>query len=260
MRLLLHTVTVGECTAYHSAVSSTPTQPGEDLDAPSVQWGLRHIVLGVVVAYAASAITLQLWADWMQGGSHRDSLGYRIAGMFGLWLGFLGVPLWVSRRHGRGLIRELGVRFRFRQDVPLGLVFGIFCQTVLIWLIYLPVQVLAPERLENLSDPAQQFTELATGAGLVLFGMIVILAGPFVEEVFFRGVVLRALSARFGVPAGIVGSAMLFGLIHFQPLQAPALIGLGVLLAVFTHRTGRLGVAILGHMAFNGTTFLILTL
>jgi membrane protease YdiL (CAAX protease family) len=51
----------------------------------------------------------------------------------------------------------------------------------------------------------------------------------------------------------IVGSSAVFGLVHFQLLQFPALMVVGVVNAVLTLRTGRLGPAVCAHVAFNGT-------
>jgi hypothetical protein len=69
------------------------------------------------------------------------------------------------------------------------------------------------------------------------------------------------LERRFGanwVP--VAGSAVLFAASHFQPLQFPALVLLGVILALLVQRTGRLGPAIATHMVFNLTTVTFLVL
>jgi membrane protease YdiL (CAAX protease family) len=81
-----------------------------------------------------------------------------------------------------------------------------------------------------------------------------------VEELFFRGLVQRAVARRFGRVAAIGASAVLFGLAHFELLQLPALILFGVVLAVLADRTGRLGPGIVAHAAFNAVTVLTLTL
>jgi hypothetical protein len=40
---------------------------------------------------------------------------------------------------------------------------------------------------------------------------------PFGEELFFRGVLFRALRDRFGFKVGALGSGVAFGLIHYIP-------------------------------------------
>ena len=45
---------------------------------------------------------------------------------------------------------------------------------------------------------------------------------------------------------------------HFQPLQFAGLFVLGTVLALLAVRTGRLGLSIVTHMAFNATTVALL--
>jgi membrane protease YdiL (CAAX protease family) len=93
---------------------------------------------------------------------------------------------------------------------------------------------------------------------VILLVLIVGIGAPIVEEIFYRGLLQRSIARRFGVWPGIVGSALVFGLSHFQALQLPALVLLGVVLAYITERTGRLGPAIFAHVAFNLITVIFL--
>jgi membrane protease YdiL (CAAX protease family) len=81
-----------------------------------------------------------------------------------------------------------------------------------------------------------------------------------VEELFFRGLLLRSLLRR--VPQGwSVGiSALLFALLHLEPLQIPGLFAIGVILAVLALRSGRLGPGICAHAAFNAIAVTALAL
>jgi membrane protease YdiL (CAAX protease family) len=72
-----------------------------------------------------------------------------------------------------------------------------------------------------------------------------------VEELFFRGLVLRSLLGRTPVPVALVGSALLFALAHFEAAQFAGLAAFGVVLAVLAWRTGRLTPGIGAHAAFN---------
>ena len=49
----------------------------------------------------------------------------------------------------------------------------------------------------------------------------------------------------------IAGSALVFGLSHFELYQLPALVVFGVILGVLAVRTGRLGPGIWAHGVFN---------
>lgn len=99
-----------------------------------------------------------------------------------------------------------------------------------------------------------------------------VLIGPLIEEVFFRGVLQRGLTARVArrmppVPAAVIGvgvTSIVFALLH--SLAAPSgtaalvvtvstlvfAIGAGALAA----STGRIGGAIVAHVVFNGAAVL----
>jgi hypothetical protein len=82
-----------------------------------------------------------------------------------------------------------------------------------------------------------------------------------VEELFFRGLLLRGLLGRlaplgnrWGPSLAIVLTGLVFGLVHFERLQFLGLAGFGMVLAYLAYRTGRLGPSIVAHIAFNSTT------
>lgn len=88
-------------------------------------------------------------------------------------------------------------------------------------------------------------------AGATTFGSVV------VEEVFFRGVLLRILSSRFGLLLGVLLQATLFTLIHWY---VPFGLGdyrwlqvfiLGLVCALLFLHSGSLVAAMLFHLAWN---------
>ena len=89
--------------------------------------------------------------------------------------------------------------------------------------------------------------------GVIMLILVVVIAAPVFEELFYRGLWLRAIERRAGTVPAVIGSSVLFGVVHFEPYDLPALIGFGVIAAVLTVRTGRLGPAIWAHVAFNLT-------
>jgi uncharacterized protein len=126
-------------------------------------------------------------------------------------------------------------------------------------MLYAPVFELFNLSSEDLEEPARGLTDRATDPlGVVLLVLIVGIGAPIVEELFYRGLLLRSLERRFGQAWAVAGSGLLFGATHFQPLQFPALALLGVILALLVLRTGRLGPAIFAHMAFNLVTVAVL--
>ena len=55
-------------------------------------------------------------------------------------------------------------------------------------------------------------------------------------------------------------SAIVFAVIHQEPILFPGLFVFALILAWLTIRTGRVGVAVVAHLAFNATTVVQLLL
>lgn len=193
-------------------------------------------------------------------GEYTDELPLTVVALtqIPLWAGYLGVPWLASRRKGHGLVADFALRMRW-SDAPLGLLAGIVTQLLLVPLLYLPAIWLTDLDTDELSSEARELTDKATDpVGVVLLVVIVVVLAPLIEELFFRGLFQRAAARRFGRLASIVLPAVVFGLVHLQLLQLPALIMFGLVAGVLTWRFDRLGPAIWAHVGFNGLAVLSL--
>lgn len=74
---------------------------------------------------------------------------------------------------------------------------------------------------------------------------------PIAEELLFRGVVFKRLRLLIGLWPGIVLSAAIFGIMHFNLVQFVYAGVIGLLLAFLVEKTGYLYVAALAHIAAN---------
>jgi CAAX protease family protein len=175
------------------------------------------------------------------------------ANVAGLWIGLVGAAVWASRTRGTGsLARDFGLRIGAWWDLPLGAAVGLACQYGLIPLLYLPFEKVDRTLTHQLGQPAQRDTAAAhTSAAAVVVILFLVIGAPIVEELFFRGLLLKGLMARLPVPAAILISALLFGLAHFETVQFAGLAVFGVVLGVLAWKTGRLAPSIGAHMAFN---------
>lgn len=81
--------------------------------------------------------------------------------------------------------------------------------------------------------------------------LYICLLGPVLEELVFRGAIMRELLRRNRPWVAIVTSALLFGLIHFNPVQTVNAIPLGILLAWLYWRTRSLVPGIVYHVLHN---------
>lgn len=222
-------------------------------------WGLGDAAFGWALAqFCAMVAALSLAAAF--GYSRQDladndvSLTFTALQFPPLWLGFIGVPVWAAATKGAGWVADFRVRLR-AIDVPFGAVAGAAAQYILVPLVSLPILWLSNTDLDKLSEPAKQLGAKATSpATVVLLFLMVAVGAPIAEEIFFRGLLLRALEKRFGTAWAVAGSSVVFGATHFQVLQFPALTAAGVVFALLAVRTDRLGPAIVAHMAFNAVT------
>ena len=78
---------------------------------------------------------------------------------------------------------------------------------------------------------------------------MVVVGAPIIEELFFRGLLMRSIQARWNDSLALVASSLFFALVHFQPLQIPGLFMFGLIAGTCAQRTGRLGMSIFAHAA-----------
>ena len=228
-----------------------------DAAADQPRWGLGEAFLGFLLGLVLSSLFASLWLGGDADGEL--SLGGQAFASAGLWIGLVGAVVYSAKRKGSGSVRkDFGLDAR-PVDLPLGAAAGVAAQVVLVPVVAFLLRPLLGE--PDVSGPVEDLVDSAEGiavAGLFLF---VAVGAPFVEELFFRGLVLRALQRRLGAVAAVIGSSVLFGLAHPQDLPGDALallmISLAMLACLFgalVVRTGRLGPAIVAHAVFNTWT------
>ena len=188
---------------------------------------------------------------------------YIVSTLLGLWCGFFGGPWLASMTHGtRRLVADMGLRWRWIDllGVPIG-VAGQF----LVALLYLPFEHHIAHFTQKFDAPSQKLTGGAHGVGFVVIAVLTVVGAPFFEELFFRGLLLRSFARLFdttgsfvgaagrwiGPAAAIVSTGVLFGLAHAESLQLLGLATFGVILSAISYWTGRLGMNMAAHSAFN---------
>ncbi len=229
--------------------------PGRVTARPELRWGMGDAAAGAAIGFFASGVVVTIWTA--ATGADVESLGALAAGQIGLWLGLLGWPLLASRVKGSGsLVDDFGLRARPWD--ALGLAVGIVCQLVVIPLLYLLVQLVTGDL--DVEGPARELADRAHGPGFVVLALLVALGAPVVEELFFRGLLLRAAERRLGTRWALAISSVAFAASHFQLVQFPGLALVGLVFGILVVRTGRLGPAIAAHIAFNATAVVSLAL
>lgn len=89
-----------------------------------------------------------------------------------------------------------------------------------------------------------------TGPGAVLGAIVLVVGAPVIEEAYFRGMLFQRF-ARWGMPAAIIGTSILFTVAHGVGVWDPPRLLVGFALG-FARRTKSLWFTIAGHAAWNG--------
>lgn len=186
-----------------------------------------------------------------------------VLGLTGQYVGYIAVFAYLSSRKD-----DSDIGFNIEGSDFSYLALGIFLQLI-VAIAFQPVfryffpEGGSPQRtVEALSD-----VDASTLFKVTLFGAAVVL-GPAIEELMFRGVLLRAISHR-GRVFVIVTTAAVWTAVHIdgldmeRPLASAAVVLppvflLGLILAWVTLRKGRLGPAILLHSGWNLLAALVL--
>ena len=111
----------------------------------------------------------------------------------------------------------------------------------------------------------EDVTDLDVDRAYVIATVITaVVAAPIVEEIVFRGVVMRGFLSRMPVVAAIVLQGVLFGTAHVDPVRGTGNIGLaivlsgvGIVLGVAAYLLRRIGATIIAHAIFNGVVMII---
>lgn len=176
---------------------------------------------------------------------------------YGPSIGWLYV---VRRRWGAGRFQSVGWRFRWVDLAwgPITWLAAIGVQLVLAAVVLL-FDIPLSSNVESISDAD------ADRAYLIATAIAAVIAAPIVEELVFRGVVLRGLLSRMGPVIAIALQGVLFGVAHVDPVRgvgnlglAIVLSGVGIALGTSAYLTRRLGAAVIAHAIFNGVVVAIL--
>jgi len=222
-------------------------------------WLVGNIASGLVIAASG------------YGGSDADPPVWAVAlGSLVLWAPQIVVLVVVARQFGTAQQRHepntwqlTGADDYGARIAPIDLVgipIGVLTQLVLLRVVYWPLQNLWPGTFSsgNLEENARALWDSARGGWVVVLVATVVVGAPVVEEFVYRGLLQGAVRRRCAEWVGVVGVAALFAAIHFRPVELPGLFVFGAVVGTTVALTGRIGMAILAHMAFNATALALI--
>lgn len=100
------------------------------------------------------------------------------------------------------------------------------------------------------ASEAAMFESMSGGLGAWVLACAI---APMVEEMFFRGIILRGMLKRYSQTDAIVYSAFVFGLMHLNVYQFVIAFAVGILAAALYVRTNSLWPGIVLHAGINTT-------
>jgi len=222
-----------------------------------IAWGLPDALLCWLAGYLGAILaSFPLYAS--HGGTDIDTKL-----VFGIilpaqQLTVVLAVVYVTRLKGqKSLAADFGLVVRLSDAKAL--VVGAVLEIVLT-LALLPILQLNPDaQNQQLLTDLKDNRDVGTVA---LFVVGAVILAPIVEELLFRGVLLRALLRKVQPITAVLLSAVIFGLVHYigDPNTLPflpALTALGAVLAVVAIRSGDLSTPIFIHAGFNLTTTIL---
>lgn len=235
------------------------------LKRPSVWFSLAALIAALIAANLCALLAYDL-----QNTKHSTKAAFSmpvlVGDQLGLWIVFALAVLYGSKRYGSGsIVRDFGLKIGPIRDILVGGAIGVASQILLIPALYFPFTYNNPSLERSLSRPAQRIVGAGHGFSLVIVGLFLVVGAPFMEELFFRGLLLNTFKAKLrfkrawvGDCLSVLASSVLFALAHFEPLQFFGLVFLGVILGLLALKSRRLGPSMAVHASFNAVSFVLL--
>lgn len=235
-----------------------PSGPVQGISTPLPSLPLRAgmvTLLVTVASLAGSRLVLELL-----GHLRLPIVVYLALAVTLGYLPMLWCCIWVSRTWGTGNVGDdLGFRFRVA-DLGWG---------PLVWVACFSAEVVMAIVIHLARVPLENNTESLENLGgergvLIALLLTAVVAAPFVEELVFRGVLLRSFASRLPIWASVGLQGVLFGVAHVDPARGVGNVGLVLVLSSVGAVLGgaavllrRIGPTVAAHAILNGIVMIV---
>ncbi|EJT5924442.1 CPBP family intramembrane metalloprotease [Clostridium perfringens] len=120
-----------------------------------------------------------------------------------------------------------------------------------LWLIFADTILSSITIVKNSLQNFSKISESLNNEAYIFIFLSVILFGPIVEELLFRGLIFNEINKIKGGATPIILSGFLFGLFHREPVQVVYSFILGIILGFVYSKTRSLPLVIFMHMLNN---------
>jgi membrane protease YdiL (CAAX protease family)/uncharacterized RDD family membrane protein YckC len=232
----------------------SPRTPATSPGKPSATWGPGRVAGGIGALLLTTVVEVGVVSVF---DPNLDSLAARLVTQAMLAATLVGIAFVVSAgsRGGVSSPSALGLRRPVRS--PIGLAAAAYLGYIVMALAY-----------STLIHPHQEDVTRDLGFGHGAFGAIaagvlIVIAAPISEEIFFRGFIFGGLRHRLSFPAAGLISAAIFGLFHYTGAGSlgvvPQLAFLGFALSWVYEETGSIYPTMAIHALNNALAFALLT-
>ena len=149
-------------------------------------------------------------------------------------------------------IKKLPRRELYRSDIRMGQLILLFFMAMCLLVCGSIVGTIVSTAISNTAGIYAQSSldSLMSSTNPLILLLVVVIAGPIVEEILFRRLLIDRLIV-FGDKAAIFVSAFMFGIMHGNFEQLFYAFGVGLLFGYVYIRSGKLRYSVLLHMAIN---------
>jgi membrane protease YdiL (CAAX protease family) len=169
--------------------------------------------------------------------------------MIGAYVVVFAVAVWRVKAAGVVLPRLFGPRPTLADMPLLAMILPLALLTAgAVTIIFVPISYLAPEFVEHTVLADTPGMDVSSPAQFALLFIVLAVAAPIAEEFIFRGVIMHRLARRFDERTGVIGSSILFAVLHVE--WAGHLV-MGICFALLYLRTRSLWMSIAAHGAYN---------
>jgi CAAX protease family protein len=230
-------------------VATPEASPSRRPPFPFANWGPGAAVIGLFVALSAQSVFagVAVAIENPVGDEELSTVASVVLQTIGAVF-FVLVPVVIAMRERvpwRLALARLGLR-RFERSA-----WTYMAASIGVYLVFVAAYVAL------VGEPDQE--DIAEAFGSLPFQILLVaIAAPISEEIFFRGMMFGGMRRRMPMLVAAFLSAAVFGLLHaFTGLSAvPPLIAFGFILAVLYEKTGSIVPGILLHMLNNSVALL----
>ncbi|SHH25696.1 CPBP family intramembrane glutamic endopeptidase [Clostridium grantii] len=199
------------------------------------------LVVSITVLIISSFVLVFLGMDIMDNIQMMELLNMRLTPL--ILLVFFGMAYMIFKAFNKDLIKFCRFKkFKLNQLAPVILI-AIFTTALSLVLIQYGVEIFPDyaEVSESLSSSSQ---DLLAMLGIVIFG-------PMLEEILFRGIIFNRLREEMPVVIAALIQAIIFGVMHGNPLQFLYTVALGLIMAYVYVKTDSLWLSMVVHITYN---------